>query len=177
MIREYLPADVDAIFAICKASPEAAQWAKENYERAEANGQIILVAEDAGKILGFLVARVVAKEAEILNMAVDPGHRRQGTGSMLLLAAEEASAHTRCETNVSGGPRIERSGPDFLRETRFQEGGEQDEVLRDAYGECLTDGKESHRLELKYQWFPLDVASRSAIFRLCSVNKNPDPQC
>ena len=89
MIREYLPADGDAIFAICKASPEAAQWARENYERAEANGQIILVAEDAGKILGFLVARVVANEAEILNMAVDPGHRRQGTGSILLLAAEE----------------------------------------------------------------------------------------
>jgi ribosomal-protein-alanine acetyltransferase len=89
MIREYLLADVDAIFVICKASPEAAQWAKENYERAEANGQIILVAEDAGKILGFLVARVIANEAEILNMAVDPGQRRQGTGSALLLATEE----------------------------------------------------------------------------------------
>lgn len=89
MIREYLPADVDAIFGICNASPEAAQWVKDNYERAEANGQIILVAEDAGKIRGFLVARVVANEAEILNMAVAPGQRRQGTGSALVLAAEE----------------------------------------------------------------------------------------
>jgi ribosomal-protein-alanine acetyltransferase len=89
MIREYLPADGDAIFAVCNASRGAAQWARENYDRAEANGQIILVAEDAGKIQGFLIARVVANEAEILNMAVDPEQRRRGAGSALVLAAEE----------------------------------------------------------------------------------------
>jgi ribosomal-protein-alanine acetyltransferase len=89
MIREYLQSDNDAVFAICKASPEAAQWEKENYDRGEGSGQIILVAEVAGRVRGFLVARVAANEAEILNMAVDPEQRCQGTGSALLLAAEE----------------------------------------------------------------------------------------
>jgi len=89
MIREYLRGDADAIFAICSASPEAAQWGRENYDRANENGQIILVAEVAGRVKGFLVVRVAAYEAEILNMAVDPAQRRQGTGSALLLAAEE----------------------------------------------------------------------------------------
>jgi ribosomal-protein-alanine acetyltransferase len=89
MIREYLQGDADAVFAICKASPEAAQWARENYDRANGNGQLILVAEVAGRVQGFLVVTVAANEAEILNMAVDPAQRRQGTGSALLLAAED----------------------------------------------------------------------------------------
>jgi ribosomal-protein-alanine N-acetyltransferase len=89
MIREYLQGDADAVFAICKASPQAAQWERESYDRANGNGQIILVAEVAREVRGFLVMRVAAEEAEILNMAVDPAQCRQGTGSELLLAAEE----------------------------------------------------------------------------------------
>ncbi|MFY0692344.1 MAG: GNAT family N-acetyltransferase [Paracoccaceae bacterium] len=33
---------------------------------------------------GFLLGRVIADEAELLTLAVDPGHRRHGTGQALL---------------------------------------------------------------------------------------------
>lgn len=47
----------------------------------------------AARVCGFLVARVIAGEAELLNMAVDAKDRRKGLGSKLLAeAAKEAAA-------------------------------------------------------------------------------------
>ena len=43
---------------------------------------------------GFALARVAADEAELLTIAVDPGHRRQGIGSACC-AAFEAEAKSR----------------------------------------------------------------------------------
>jgi ribosomal-protein-alanine N-acetyltransferase len=52
-------------------------------------GVIGLMAEDATGPLGFVLARVVAGEAEILTIAVDPSHRRSGLGGYLLAAASD----------------------------------------------------------------------------------------
>jgi ribosomal-protein-alanine N-acetyltransferase len=93
-VRPYRPGDSKALCAICRQSPEAAQWPKEAYEQAHSSGQIVLVAESKAEICGFLVARIAADEAEILNTAVDPAHRREGIGSLLLAAAiSTAQAH------------------------------------------------------------------------------------
>jgi ribosomal-protein-alanine N-acetyltransferase len=46
-----------------------------------------VIAELNGQICGFLVARITGDEAEILNAAVDPAHRRKGIGSALLTTA------------------------------------------------------------------------------------------
>ena len=48
-----------------------------------------LMAEDSTGPRGFVLARVVAGEAEILTIAVDPDHRRSGLGQALLAAASE----------------------------------------------------------------------------------------
>src|ERR1700692_1176907 len=93
-VRPYRPGDTEALCAICRQSPEAAQWSKESYEKPHSLGQIVLVAHSNGEIRGFLVARIAADEAEILNTAVDPAHRREGIGSLLLAAAiSTAQAH------------------------------------------------------------------------------------
>ncbi len=55
-------------------------------------GVIGLMAEDATGPLGFVLARVVAGEAEILTIAVDPSHRRSGLGGHLLAAASDLAA-------------------------------------------------------------------------------------
>lgn len=47
-------------------------------------------ADQPGPIRGFLLARAIAGEAEILTLAVDPSHRRQGVARALI----EASAVT-----------------------------------------------------------------------------------
>jgi len=92
-VRPFQPGDSETISEICRHSPQAAQWQKESYGQAHSSGQIVLIAEINGRICGFLVARVTGDEAEILNMAVDPAHRRKGIASTLLSAAiSEAQA-------------------------------------------------------------------------------------
>lgn len=45
------------------------------------------VAEQRGAIVGYVLGRVVAREGEVLNLAVDPTRRRSGIGRRLLEAA------------------------------------------------------------------------------------------
>jgi [ribosomal protein S18]-alanine N-acetyltransferase len=90
-VRRYRPGDGAAVFEICRQSPLAAQWSEETYDQAHFSGQIVLTAELNGKICGFLVARIIGDEAEILNMAVGKMHRRHGIGSALLTAAISAA--------------------------------------------------------------------------------------
>jgi ribosomal-protein-alanine N-acetyltransferase len=54
---------------------------------------VFLVGVDRGdRVLGYLVARHAADEAEILNVGVAPGSRRQGVGRTLVAAALERLA-------------------------------------------------------------------------------------
>jgi ribosomal-protein-alanine N-acetyltransferase len=89
-VRSFQPGDSEALYEICRQSPEAAQWSEESYLQAHSSGQIVVIAELNGKICGFLVARVIGDEAEILNIAVDPVHRRKGIASSLLSATISA---------------------------------------------------------------------------------------
>ena len=98
-VRSYQRGDSEALSEICRQSPEAAQWPKESYDQAHALGQIVLIAELNAEIRGFLVARIMGDEVEILNIAVDPAHRREGTGTALLEAAITA-AHSRSAKTI-----------------------------------------------------------------------------
>jgi [ribosomal protein S18]-alanine N-acetyltransferase len=93
-VRPYQFSDAESVSEICRQSPEAAQWPKESYEQAHSSGQIVLIAEINAQVCGFLVARITGDEAEILNTAIDPAHRRKGIGSLLLTRAiSAAQAH------------------------------------------------------------------------------------
>ena len=83
--------DVDAVLAIQAACPEIAQWSAWDYEGVARGETASWVAEDERGIAGFLVARQLVGEAEILNFAVRADSRRQGTGTALLEQALEWS--------------------------------------------------------------------------------------
>jgi ribosomal-protein-alanine N-acetyltransferase len=77
-LRQALPADLPAIAAIQKLAPEASSWNPLDYD-------CVVAEEEDGHIAGFIVTRRVAPdESEILNLAVEPGFRRLGTGLMLV---------------------------------------------------------------------------------------------
>ena len=98
-IRRMESRDIEAILAIQAVSPEIAQWAAWDYERVARGEMTGWVAEEAGQVrergieqvieqvVGFLIARSVVNDVEILNLAVDPEARRQGVGSALLAEA------------------------------------------------------------------------------------------
>jgi ribosomal-protein-alanine N-acetyltransferase len=76
---------------ITQRSPQAAQWTAAGYEQALDAGQLVLLAEEDRHICGFAAARIIDREAEILNIAVEPLQRRTGVGSALVAAMLEAA--------------------------------------------------------------------------------------
>jgi [ribosomal protein S18]-alanine N-acetyltransferase len=77
-------ADVERILAIQAACPEIAQWTRWDYDRVARGEMAGWVAEEQESVAGFIVARQIAKEIEILNFAVSPEMRGRGIGAMLL---------------------------------------------------------------------------------------------
>lgn len=77
--------DIEDVLAIQAASAEVAQWDTWDYDRVARGEMAGWVGEGgAGDVAGFLVARRVASDLEILNFAVRPAARRRGVGGALL---------------------------------------------------------------------------------------------
>ena len=88
-IRPARAADASSIAALERQSPTAAHWEVSFYRRLFDEGaaeRISLVAEDEGKIRGFLIARVTGDECELENLVVVEGGQRRGLGSKLISA-------------------------------------------------------------------------------------------
>jgi ribosomal-protein-alanine acetyltransferase len=88
-IRDFEREDRWVVVAIQAKSPETAQWLEADYVRLSQDpGGLVLVAElettMPPKVVGFAAFHRVINEAELRNMAVDPEHRDQGAGKMLL---------------------------------------------------------------------------------------------
>jgi ribosomal-protein-alanine acetyltransferase len=94
-VRSAQVADIPRILEIERSAATAAHWSEAEYQKvldrgragperlvliAEAEG----VAEDAGRIVGFLVTRHVAPEWELENLVVARADRGQGVGARLL---------------------------------------------------------------------------------------------
>ena len=93
-IRAASTADLDAIARI-EAASFADPWSRRAFQAHLRD--LFLVAESGGAVAGYLVARVMGDEAEILNVAVDSSLRGAGIGRALL----EASLETLRDAGVS----------------------------------------------------------------------------
>ena len=102
-IRGFAHADVEAVLEIQNLCPEIAQWSAWDYDRvargefkgsqvagaASLGDQTGWIAREGFELTGFLIARRILQDLEILNFAMRPEARRQGTGSALLREALE----------------------------------------------------------------------------------------
>ena len=82
------------VHAIAVSCPEAAQWPLEAYSSLLRDGAQGWVAITENGVLGFLIMRRLAGEAEILNIAVSPNSRRKGVASLLLREAVRWAAES-----------------------------------------------------------------------------------
>jgi ribosomal-protein-alanine N-acetyltransferase len=85
-IRRASPADADALSVLerrCFSDPWSAQGFREVLSTPISFG---LVAAAGKELQGYFLARLVAGEAEVLNLAVNPDQRRRGIGRALLEA-------------------------------------------------------------------------------------------
>jgi ribosomal-protein-alanine N-acetyltransferase len=78
--------DVPAVVSLQSACPEIARWTARDYARVAEGDMAGWIAEEH-ELAGFIVARRVASDLEILNLAVRPEARRRGIGAALLRAA------------------------------------------------------------------------------------------
>lgn len=92
-VRPLAQTDIDAVLTIQSESSEIAPWSASEYHRVARNEMAGWVAVEGSAIAGFLIARRVVSDIEILNFAIAAGRRRRGIGSLLLAKALEW-AHT-----------------------------------------------------------------------------------
>jgi [ribosomal protein S18]-alanine N-acetyltransferase len=133
--------DIEPILAIQSGSPEVAQWTLWDYHRVVSGEMAGWVAAEAGEVLGFLVARRVGGDIEILNFAVRPDARRKGVGASLLqialawggeLHAERALLEVRA-SNVAALQFYEHRGFQVAgRRTRYYASPVEDALLLSA---------------------------------------------
>jgi ribosomal-protein-alanine acetyltransferase len=77
--------DAAEVAGILREAKEAASWSEEALRETEKlPGVSAFVSERGGAISGIVVGRRVLDEAEILNLAVKQGMRRQGEGRALV---------------------------------------------------------------------------------------------
>jgi [ribosomal protein S18]-alanine N-acetyltransferase len=84
-IRSAALNDLPAILAIEQHAPSAAHWTSQQYQKLVASG-VVLVAEEAGKLCGFVCAQTVAGEWEIENVVVTAVFLRRGIADELVRA-------------------------------------------------------------------------------------------
>jgi ribosomal-protein-alanine acetyltransferase len=96
-VRPAKPGDVARILEIERAASTAAHWKEEDYAailaragstRADANPagarRVVLVAEERGRVLGFMVAQAATVEWEIENVVVEAQARRRRLASRMI---------------------------------------------------------------------------------------------
>lgn len=89
IVRKAVAADIPAVAALERS--EFPDGADEGMlaRLLDAEGGVILAAEEGGGLLGYVWARFVLDEGDIGNIAVAPGFRRRGAGAALLKALLE----------------------------------------------------------------------------------------
>jgi ribosomal-protein-alanine N-acetyltransferase len=120
-IRQSVPFDLAAILRIEQSNANAAHWTEDAYSELWNNPQssrVCFVADSEGELLGFVVAREIAGEWELENIAVLPALQQQGIGRALLerlLSVISAAAGQKLllevrESNLAARKLYEREG-------------------------------------------------------------------
>jgi len=109
--------DVPAILAIEQQAPTAAHWTTEQYNKL-VEGGVVLVADEAGKLCGFICAQAGAGEWEVENVVVAAEFLRRGIANELvreLIKSAESEATSAIllevrESNVPARRLYEKQG-------------------------------------------------------------------
>jgi ribosomal-protein-alanine N-acetyltransferase len=149
-IRPASLADVAALAALeqaCFSDPWSAVGIRETIQYETARS---FVAQESGRIVGYVMARISGQEGEILDLAVLPEKRRQGIGRSLLAAVRQALQcggvrEMYLEVRESNLPAIElyrAQGfrPVGLRPRYYRNPPEDAMVLRAAIASCGNSG-------------------------------------
>jgi ribosomal-protein-alanine acetyltransferase len=86
--------DLEAVVAIETVSFSDPPWSRDSFTTLLNNPRAIFTVgcdPESGVVVGYVVAWLVADEAEVANLAVAPAHRARGVGARLLDSALSAA--------------------------------------------------------------------------------------
>ena len=138
VLRAAVPSDLDGILRI-ERLVFSDPWSPDSFAPEFTDEYSwFRVAEIDGEIAGYVVARIVAQQGEIANIAVHPSHRGTGLGGKLLDAAVLAADAAECEAvwlevRVSNAPAQR-----LYSSRRFEEIGCRRNYYRDPLEDALV---------------------------------------
>jgi len=138
-IRSAALNDVPAILAIEQQAPDAAHWTFEQHNKLVGSG-VVLVAEEASQLCGFVCAQAVAGEWEIENVVVATGFLHRGIATELVRALiqraeSEAASAILLEVRESNLPARR-----LYEKHRFREVGRRRMYYRDPVEDAILYG-------------------------------------
>lgn len=146
IIRSARPADLDALAALeCRAFGEQA-WSRASVDDELAQlsaSRSILVAEELGAVVGYVVLMVIGGSADLTRIAVEPSHRRNGLGRELVDEALSEAAGRGCDQVM-----LEVAADNDAAVRLYVDRGFHEVALRDRYYPGDVDAVVMRRLVL-----------------------------
>ncbi len=139
VVREFHAEDAAAASEILLEAREAASWSRQALTEFILQPEALaLISERGGMPTGFILGRMVADEAEILDLAVSEEYRRQGEGRALLAEilrrfAESGVSRVFLEVRESNRAAIE-----FYERIGFRQSGRREGYYREPQEAALV---------------------------------------
>src|SRR5579864_2130559 len=138
LIRAASLDDLSSILEIERACATAAHWDVSEYRNAiQQPTRLVLVVEEAGQVLGFLVASTATQEWELENVAVSTRARRLGFGCALVTALID-QARRKGASEIRQEIRASNSAAQQLGQSvGFVQEGRREDYYRDPTEDAL----------------------------------------
>ncbi len=137
MMRNFDAGDLESVRKLLGGISEATPWSADDFLLTSQRNLSLRVAEEKGTVCGLVVFRMMADEAEILNVAVDSSQRRRGTGSQLIedvITASKAAGVKRIFLEVRESNEAARK---FYSDMGFTETGRRRQYYRQPVEDAL----------------------------------------
>jgi ribosomal-protein-alanine N-acetyltransferase len=138
-VRPLVLADLPKILLLAKSCPEAAQWTPSEFELniGDVRGWVI---GDREILFGFLAVRTIelAREMELLNLAVGPNWRRRGYASALLNTALAECRERRFQAVFLEVRESNQRAMAFYKKHGFAQSGRRPNYYRNPEEAALT---------------------------------------
>jgi ribosomal-protein-alanine N-acetyltransferase len=139
VVREFRAEDAAAASEIFREARESASWSCQALlEFMPLPGAVALMSERAGRPTGFVLGRLLADEAEVLNLAVREESRREGEGralveELLRRFAESGVSRVFLEVRESN-----RGAIGFYERMGFRQSGRREDYYREPREAALV---------------------------------------
>jgi len=146
-IRLATLADIPVMLEMERQAEFAPHWNREQYEGLFSPvppRRVALVADDAGVVVGFLVALSLVDEWEVESVVVDAGARRQGIGTALLRDLVRLAVRDRAEAIV-----LEARESNHAARQLYEKIGFEQEAMRKDYYQGPLEHALLYRLRLQ----------------------------